>query len=140
MKIRQFISPLSGGKNVSIKFISIFTWLCLECELGKIKLCHSFHFSVFQHALDSQCGLAYLTPPSRHWSSPVGIPHALSCELWDNYPAGLALFPSVIIVCTGNKAARSLHSLRHPLLTTPHPTPPHRPPPLESQVGNSLPP
>lgn len=89
----------------------------------KIKLCLSFYFSAFQHGLDSLCGLVYLTLPSRRWSSPVGIPHALSCELWDNYPAGLAPFPSVIIASSGNKATRSLCSLQH---SSPHQHPsPH---------------
>lgn len=74
-----------------------------------------FHFSVFQIRFPLWLGIpdsSILTPE---------LTCALSCELWDNYPAGLAHFPSVIIARSGNKAAGSLHSLRHP--TTPLPPP-----------------
>lgn len=91
-------------------FLLVYVW---DAKGEKIKLC-LFHFFGFLHGIDPHCGLAYLALPSRRWSSPVGIPHALSCELWDNYPAGLASFPSVIIACSGNKAASSLRSIWHP--------------------------
>lgn len=61
-------------------FLLVYVWN-VKWGKKKKKLCVSFHFLVFQHGLDSHCGLAYLTLPSRRWSSPVGIPHALSCEL-----------------------------------------------------------
>ncbi|KAK1786496.1 hypothetical protein P4O66_018167 [Electrophorus voltai] len=38
---------------------------------------------------------AWPNPSASRCSSPVGIPPSLSCELWDNYPAGSAPLPSL---------------------------------------------